>query len=48
MVIEKIRKEFSIITAEMREQKSKEEEIKEDMAIVVDKTEAIKLKTSNN
>lgn len=38
MVIDKIRKEFSIITSEMREQKSKEEEIKEDTAIVVDKT----------
>jgi hypothetical protein len=32
----------------MREQKSKEEEIKEDMAIVVDKTENIKIKTSNS
>jgi hypothetical protein len=32
----------------MREQKAKEEEIKEDTAIVVDKTETIKMKTSNN
>lgn len=28
MIIEKIRKEFSIITGEMREQKAREEEIK--------------------
>jgi len=32
----------------MREQKSKEEEIKNDMVIVVDKTDNIKGKTSNN
>ena len=48
MVIEKIRKEFSILVAEMREQKAKEEDIKEDTAIVNDKTETIKMKTANN
>ena len=48
MIIEKIRKEFTIITTEMREQKQKEETIKEDTAIVVDKTESMKLKTANN
>ena len=32
----------------MREQKQKEETIKEDTAIVVDKTESMKLKTANN
>lgn len=48
MIIEKIRKEFSIITGEMREQKSREEEIKEDTAVVADKTDNIKLKTSLN
>ena len=34
MIIEKIRKEFTIITSEMRQQKTREEEIKEDTAIV--------------
>ena len=48
MIIEKIRKEFSIITTEMREQKAKEEEIKEDTAVVIDKTGVIKDKTLNN
>ena len=48
MIIEKIRKEFSIITTEMREQKTKEEEIKEDTAVVIDKTGVIKDKTVNN
>jgi hypothetical protein len=32
----------------MREQKSKEEEIKEDTAIVIDRTSAIRDKTVNN
>ncbi len=48
MIIEKIRKEFSIITSEMREQKAREEEIKEDTAIVIDRTANIKDKTANN
>ena len=48
MIIEKIRKEFSIITSEMREQKTREEEIKEDTAIVIDRTGNIKDKTANN
>ena len=48
MISEKIRKEFAIIAGEMREQKDKEEQIKEDTAIVVDKTETIKIKTNNN
>jgi hypothetical protein len=47
MVIEKIRKEFSIITSEMRQQKTREEEIKEDTTIVQDRTDNIKIKTSN-
>lgn len=48
LVIEKIRKEFTIITSEMRDQKTREQEIKEDTALVVDKTETIKAKTANN
>ena len=48
MLIEKIRKQFSIITSEMRQQKSHQEEIKQDTAIVVDKTDSIKMKTANN
>jgi hypothetical protein len=32
----------------MREQKTKEESIKEDIVIVVDKTDTIKMKTANN
>ena len=32
----------------MREQKGREEEIKEDTAIVVDRTDGIKMKTANN
>lgn len=47
-MIEGTRKEFSIITSEMREQKSHEDVIKEDTLIVVDKTESIKMKTANN
>lgn len=38
MIIEKIRKQFTIITTQMRQQKTKEEEIKEDTAIVHEKT----------
>ena len=48
MIIEKIRKELAIINSEMRQQKTKEEEIKEDTAIVHEKTESMKLKTTNN
>ena len=40
--MEKIKKEFTIINSEIRGQTTKEEEVKKDMAIVVDKTEDIK------
>ena len=46
LLMEKIRKEFTIINSEIRGQTNKEEEVKKDMAIVVDKTEDIKGKIS--
>ncbi len=48
MIIEKLKKEQALIHQEMRGELVKEETIKEDILLVTDKTENVKLKNANS
>ena len=48
MVIEKLKKEQAIIHSEMRSEINKEESIKEEILLIEDKNENVKIKASNS